>query len=179
MSVFEYISVAVSIVIGLGLTQILRSLVVVFRARREHPVSWFMVVWAVVIFLIGVQFWWAMFQLHAEGMVPRWSIVAFLFILAIAVTIYLASAIVLPGEPKDLRTYMDEDGRWVFVALIVYGLMAVFANLALFDASPAEPVNVGTYIFIKSGGLILPREVIGEATICVTSSRRSASVLLP
>jgi len=157
MSVFEYISVAISIVLGLGLTQILRSLVVVFRARREHPVSWFAVVWAVLIFLIGVQFWWALFQLDADGIVQRWSIASFLFIIALAVTIYLAAAIVLPGEPKDPRTYLHEDGRWVFVALIAYGLMAVFANLVLFGSDPAAPVNVGNYVALVGHAMLFRR----------------------
>ena len=43
---------------------------------------------------------------------------------------------------------LHEDGRWVFVALIAYGSMAIFANLALFGSSPAAPVNVGTYLAI-------------------------------
>ncbi len=64
MSAFEYFSVALSFVLGLGLTRLLLGALYVFRARERQRVHWIPILWAASIFLFQIQYWWAVFELR-------------------------------------------------------------------------------------------------------------------
>ncbi|MDX1495852.1 MAG: hypothetical protein R3253_17405 [Longimicrobiales bacterium] len=169
MSPFEFISVALSIVVGLGVTQLLRGAVTVFRARREHPVDALPVTWAFIVFLTIIQFWWALFELDAADLVVEWSLGAFLLLLWLAVLLYLAAALVLPGRPTDLTAYFDDDGRWALAMLAVYGMSGLVVNALLFGSGLGDPAQIGIYvtlvllagvIFVKRRGVRIALTVI-------------------
>ena len=140
MSPFEFISVALSIVVGLAVTQILRGAVTVFRARREYPVDVLPVTWALIVFLTTIQYWWAAFELDAADIVVEWSLAAFLLLLWLAVLLYLAAALVLPGHPTDLTAYFHDDGRWALAMLGVYGISGLVVNVLLFGSGLMDAV---------------------------------------
>ena len=85
MDAFSYLSVLISIVLGFALTEVLKGLVGVIRARREAVIYWPALAWAG--FSIGaiVQSWWASFGLrdhHREAYtrVGRWILALALFV---------------------------------------------------------------------------------------------------
>lgn len=145
MSSFEFISVALSIVIGLGLTQLLKSAVVVLRAWGEHGVDVLPILWAMIVFVTIVQFWWALFELDAGNLVTEWSLAGFMLLLAGTVLLYVAAALVLPGVPSDLRGYFDGDGRWALGMLAAYNVFGVWANVSVFGAGLFEPLQLMMY----------------------------------
>lgn len=158
MSAFEFVSVALSIVVGLGLTQILRSAVVAFRARHEYALEVLPLVWATVVFVTIIQFWWAIFELDASGLVTEWSLSAFLLLLGLTVLLFLAAALVLPGTPTDLVSYFDADGRWALAMLGGYLVCGVAANVVLFGSDLADPVQVVMYVMVVLlGGVVFSR----------------------
>jgi hypothetical protein len=63
MTPFEFILVALSFVLGLGITRLLSSTVNIFRWRNELDIDWVPLVWAAVVFLFQIQYWWAIFEL--------------------------------------------------------------------------------------------------------------------
>lgn len=117
MTAFEHLAVLISIVLGLGITQLLTSLHRVVQARqrvRFHPLP---LLWAGLIFVTQIEWWWAIFAMRRETV---WNFFYFLFVLLSPVTLYLASAFALPEiEPDDtrhydLRAYYYENRGWFF-----------------------------------------------------------------
>lgn len=115
VSPFEHISVLVSIILGLGITQMLMSVHRLVQARDRVRLYWLSLLWAALIFVAQVEWWWASYAMRQETV---WNFFYFLFVLASPVTLYLAAAFTLPdiekGERYDLREYYYGSRGWFF-----------------------------------------------------------------
>ena len=78
MDAFSYLSVLLSIVLGLAITQLLSGFAALVHARRRVTMYWPVPVQMAVTLLITVQVWWAMFGLRE---VRHWTFAAFLILL--------------------------------------------------------------------------------------------------
>jgi len=117
---FEHLSVLISIVIGLGITHLLMSAHRLVQARERVRPYWLSLLWAVLIFISQVEWWWASFSYRQQ---VEWNFFYFLFILASPVALFLAAAFVLPElEPDqqyDLEEYYFRTRGWFFSILAV------------------------------------------------------------
>ncbi len=121
MSAFDYLSVLISIILGLGITQILSGFGRLLNVRSR--VRWYgpAVAWGILLLLIHVQTWWAMFQLRRQA---DWTLPVFLFVLLLPILLYLMAALALPDaggtEPIDMRASYHAHAGWFFgLALLV------------------------------------------------------------
>ncbi|MCW3797808.1 hypothetical protein OMW55_08330 [Sphingomonas sp. BN140010] len=104
MDAFSYLSVLLSIILGLAIQQVLqgyRALILSRRTIRFYPLP---LIWSVLILLMVTQHWWASFSLARR---TDWSFAAFATTLVLTGFIYMLAAIVLPDvradEPLDLK----------------------------------------------------------------------------
>lgn len=67
MSEFETFSVVLSFVLGLGVTQILSSVVFILQSRREITLEWTPVLWAFSLLLYHINYLFALLWLHSTG----------------------------------------------------------------------------------------------------------------
>jgi hypothetical protein len=135
MTAFEFLSVAISFVLGLAVTLLLTSLLAAFRQRRQARMDWLPFLWAAYVLAFQFQFWWTLWKLVA---LPQWTVATFGLLLSLAALLFLAGGLVLPsgsGYPSDLGTYFDEDGRWGVAALAGYNVLGTLGNVTLFGAS--------------------------------------------
>src|SRR6476469_1989859 len=112
MDAFSYLSVLLSIVLGLGLTQLLTATGRLIRHRERVRVHWLPLLWAAVLLLIYVQVWWSMYGLRFRR---AWTFLAFGIVLAQTATLYVMAAVALPEEIErnsDLGAYFDHQHRW-------------------------------------------------------------------
>ena len=139
---FDYLSVLISIVLGLGLTELLSNVHRLVQARDRVTFHWLPVLWGVLVFVMLVQWWWAAFGLHQQ---LEWNFFFFLLILLIPVLMYLAAASVLPTveseQTVDLRAYYFSIHHWFFWIVATTSLLeclraVLYADLqaALFNA---------------------------------------------
>ena len=147
MSPFEFISVALSFILGLGVTRLLSSAVLVFRVRRRIGMAWMPLVWASVIFFWQLQYWWAVIEL--EAIVQTWTVLQFGTLVILALLLFVAGALVLPSteleEPTTLQEAFERDGRWALLFLATYFGASVWANWYFW----------GTSVFSLAGGLVV------------------------
>lgn len=143
MSAFDYLSVLISIILGLAITQILQGFRDLMQARTRLRFYWPPVLWAILLLVICVQEWWAMFGWRDY---PAWTFLGFSMVIAQVVGTYLIAALVLPDvagdEPLDLRAYYFANHRWFFTL----GVLTVTASIAkdrmLVGAWPSPPLNL-------------------------------------
>lgn len=138
MDNFRWIAVALSMLLGIGVTRLLAAGVSVFRSRTHARLDWVPLVWAVCVFLWQLQFWWAIVELGS--IVEVWTLGRFLLLVALALSLFVAAALVLPPnelEPgDDLRASFERDGRWALVALSIYFVLALLVDWKLWSISP-------------------------------------------
>lgn len=131
MDAFSYLSVLISIIVGLAVTQVLQGFRALMLARSRVRTYWPALVWAVLALVICVQVWWAMFDLSLRP-ATRWTFADFGLVLLQTVPLYLLAGLALPDvdveRGLDLREHYYAHHRWFFsllVLLIVISILKV------------------------------------------------------
>ena len=137
MDAFSYLSVLLSIIVGLAITQILTGFRGIMLWRSRVRMFWPAPLWAGTLLLINVQSWWAMFSLRE---VTTWTFAGFAVVLAQAIAQYLLAAIVLPDfsadRETDLRDHYWAHTRWFFGLFVLALLMSLAKELVLYGHLP-------------------------------------------
>lgn len=150
MDEFGYLSVLLSIILGLAVTQILVGmrgcLLTRHRVRWFWPVQW----WGVFFLLVCTQTWWSMFGLRYRH---EWKFGDFAVLLAQVIFLYLIAGLIYPDfsrdEEFDLRVHFFQQRRHFFALCVLLLLTSIGHDLILNHAWP-EPLN-----FIFQGGFIV------------------------
>ena len=116
MSTQEYLSVLVSIIVGLGMSHLLRGLGQMVVARRQVRVWWVPLVVAALVFLAHIQWWWS--TIHSGEHLGE-NFFGFVLFLGAPIAMYLMAVLVLPDfddlqAPVSLREHHLENHRWLF-----------------------------------------------------------------
>jgi hypothetical protein len=121
MNTSEYLFVLVSIVIGLGMSQLLTAVGNLIVDRRRVRFYWVWGVAVLLVFLANVQFWWSTFSV---GEAVATNFFSFVFFLTSPITLFLGGVVLVPdfeGEGEiDLKAHFYANHRWCFgfVALL-------------------------------------------------------------
>jgi len=166
MTLFEFLSVGVALVLGLGVTLVLTSLLAAFRARGRVRGDWVPLVWAAYVLALQFQYWWGSWTLVGR---PSWTVVSFGIPLVLASLLFVAAGLVLPSGPgpypSDLRAYFERDGKYAVAALGVRGIVAIGANVAVAGENPF----IGLHIAILGQ--------VAAASLCFFATSRRMRVL--
>ena len=128
---FSYLSVLLSIIIGLAITQVLQGLRVLILSRDSARIYWPSLIWAALMLLIATQMWWASFGLREQ---EGWTFGLYGLILLQVSLFYLASGLVLPDltpDRVDLESDYFRNCRWFFGLLTSAALASLLKELAL------------------------------------------------
>jgi hypothetical protein len=155
---FSYLSVLLSIVLGLGLTQLLTATGRLIRHRDRVRVHWLPLLWAALLFLIYIQVWWAMYGLRLRR---DWTFLAFGIVLTQTATLYIMAAVALPEQVEvsgtDLGAYFDRHHRWFFACFLLTLFVSVAKDVILSNRLP-ERTNLLFHAVLGLGcvaGLLL------------------------
>lgn len=137
MDEFSYLSVLLSVVIGLAVAEILQG----FRSRiiaAERVQSfWPVRVWSVTMLLVCAQTWWAMFGLRSRH---AWTFDQFLVLLGQVIVLYLACGILYPefGDKNkvDMRAHYFAQRKRLFAFLLIGAVLSISRDLVLNHAWP-------------------------------------------
>jgi hypothetical protein len=150
---FAYLSVLLSIVLGLAMAEILQGYGVLLRSRATLRLYAPPLIWSVMLLLLATHFWWASFGLASR---QNWSFAAFGAVLLQTVMLFMGSALALPhdnsGEPIDLRAHYYAE-RVPFFAFGLLFLLVGFIKLWLL-ADPFHGLTLGFFAFFASMTLV-------------------------
>ena len=96
MDEFSYLSVLLSIIIGLAVTEVLQGFRERMLARELIKEYWPTRLWAATLLMVCAQTWWAMFDLRNRH---DWEFNQFLVLLGQAIVLYLVTGLVFPNFP--------------------------------------------------------------------------------
>lgn len=111
MSQFEYVSVVVAVIAGLGIVHLLRGIARFIDARGKWKPYWVHLLWTWNVFYSLIAFWWFTWILRD---LPVWNLFAFLYILLFAVVRYLQCVVLFPRRmerPISARSTSKTESR--------------------------------------------------------------------
>ncbi|WP_374473679.1 hypothetical protein [Arenimonas sp.] len=140
MAAFEYLGVFISIILGLGITQLLASFAGVLRDRHLLRLDDTPLAWAAMLVLLHVQTWWALFELRD---IASWTFLQFAVVLLQPALLFLLSALVLPppGARLDLGANFAAHRRWFFGLMLALVAASLAKDLVLRGRLPV-PANL-------------------------------------
>jgi hypothetical protein len=169
LSQFNYLSVLISIIIGLAIAQILTGLGRLIQARTRVAFYWPSAAWAVLLLAVCVQSWWSLFRLRADA---DWTFFAFLVVVSHPVGLFLVCSLVLPdpGEfagprPVDLKANYFDHRRWFFGLMIAVSAARLLRPVVVAD-QPLTALDIGaqlTIMFAAAVAAITRRDWLHKA----------------
>lgn len=136
MDAFNYLSVLVSIILGLGITQLLSALGRSLEYRDRDRLYWPSMAWFVVLLLAHIQTWWSFFGLYDHA---NWDFLQFVFVLLQPIGLYLLSVLTLPSPGADttnLKIWYFANRRVFFVLLMVFLFFSLMRDLVITGSLP-------------------------------------------
>ncbi|MEN8161218.1 MAG: hypothetical protein ABFS41_14190 [Myxococcota bacterium] len=116
MSRFEYLSVLVSIVIALGISEVVSTWGRLLRNRARVRFYGLHAFWTLFVVVLMVQMWWGFWNFRT---VESWTFLALLGVVIECIVMVLSALVLLPTvearEPIDLRQHYFAQCRLFFL----------------------------------------------------------------
>jgi hypothetical protein len=128
VTLFEYLSVAVSIVLSLSVSHILLNLRAVFSPERRY---WVHAVWVVVALFTHVLLWWGFWSYRQ---VESWNLATFAILLLNPGILFVGSAaLVLENPDRSWDAHFFRVRRSFFAAFACIPAVSLVRDQVLFD----------------------------------------------
>jgi hypothetical protein len=146
MDAFSYLSVLLSVILGLAIQQVLQGYRGLALSRRRVTFYAPPLIWSVLILLMVAQHWWSSFGLAGR---PEWSVASFATILVMTSFFYMMAAVVLPDIPADQPT--DLKAHYYREAPIFFGIGTATIAWSMFreymlNGQLPQGINLGFHL---------------------------------
>ena len=159
MGEFEFISVLISLIIGLGITNLLSGAGRAFYRRRKSPIDEVHMVLTVVTLLILVLNWWVTFSWRGE---TNWTFEKFLVLIVWMVSLFMLTIFLYPPdlseaeEARDIWLHNRVGYYGAFVVMCLFDILQTAMRGGLFHPIWYVPY-VGHYAVLSAIGMIMRR----------------------
>jgi hypothetical protein len=162
---FSYLSVLLSIILGLAITQVLQGYRALLLSRATVTLYAPSILWSALLLVFSAQLWWASFGLASR---VDWTFAMFAIILLQTILLYMMSAIILPdvprGESIDLRAHYYREVAPFFVTSLLMLAASVGKDWMLQHRLP-EATNLafhGAFACVSVAALAIRRPRVHE-----------------
>lgn len=134
MDDFSYLSVLISIIIGIGITQLLTWLARWVENRFSFQVFTPTIIWVFILLIVHIETWWGMYSLRH---IHHWTLFQFIAVLLKPIILFLLTIIVHPNstsENLDLKFNYFLQRRWFFSLLISLLLVNVLIDIVMSES---------------------------------------------
>jgi len=134
ISPFEYISILVSIIIGLGITQILSAFSDLLYNYKKVKFYWPHSVWIIFILFLQIQDWFVFYQLET---IKVWTLPLLIFIISYPVTLFICSKMLLPTndleEKFDMKKFYFSQFQVIFLFISISIVLSIIFNIYILE----------------------------------------------
>jgi hypothetical protein len=139
---FGYLSVLLSIILGLAATEILQGWRRLLLVRERVVIYWPVIAWSWLFLLIVTEVWWTMFGMRSR---TDWTFVQFGMVLLQTILVYMQAGLIFPEFSEEgeinLRQHYYRQHRWLFSLLAFTLIVSIAKDLVLHGAWP-DPTNM-------------------------------------
>ena len=130
MSTFEFVTILLSVVVGLGFTRLLSGLGRAIEMRGQLKFYWVQMIWSINVGFYLVMFWWTV--VFGYSALESWSFINFTSLLIYAILLYLQAVLIIPSklEPgMDLEAHFFSIRKWFFTIGVLLPLIELQDSL--------------------------------------------------
>lgn len=138
MTPFEYVIVLISIILGLGVTQIMTGVADLVHQWDRIKLYWPHLIWIVLVFVLHIQEWWDVYSLQSFG---SWRLPTFLFFTLYPVNLFILARILFPFKPQkgtiDLKEFYYANYKRIFLWTMILNVLSIISNIIVhgFDST--------------------------------------------
>ena len=145
MALFEFLMVLVSIIVGLGMAEILAGVARALRRRASIRFYWVHMVLVLAMFIALLQQWWEIWGLRVAS---EWSFLALLVMLTAPVCLFLIAHLLFP-EPvdgADFQEYYYREMRPIWLLGVVAVVASTSCRPLFFDETLFSADNATSFL---------------------------------
>jgi hypothetical protein len=183
MSLFEFLMILLSIIIGLGISELLTGFASILRTGR---VSQLIVAhWALflTIFLVLLQVFWESWSLNV---LTKWTFPAMVMMLLAPVLLHLVAHMIFPQSTDvDLSEYYFSKSRIIYILLLLTALAGVLFRpiafgwgLMVVDNLSTAPIMAALLLLAWSDNRLLHRVLVPLCLVTVAIDTLLISYLI-
>ena len=124
MSLFEFIMVLSSIIVGMSLTETLSGMADSFINKNKRKFSWIHFILSIAVLMVIVQIWWEQWDFNS---IDQWTLSDLFFLMMPLVLVFLIARIMNPGREfsGSMEDYYFKNASKIW---ILVGLLVLFGN---------------------------------------------------
>jgi len=161
MTPFEYVTVLVSIILGLGITQIVTGVADLVHQWDRVKVYWPHLLWIIIVFFLQIQEWWSLYELRN---ITSLRLPTFFFVLLYPINLFFLARLLFPlTQPEsvvDLKVFYFATYRKFFVWAIGLPVLSFIHNVLVTGHPLQEQVLPAILIVVFS--IFITRKEIDE-----------------
>jgi hypothetical protein len=139
MTLFEYLSVAVSILLSLGLVRLVTG----FRAASESDAKyWIHVFWIAILVGLCLAHWWTSWSFRDA----QWTFITFVLMLSGPAILYFIAMVLVPDDAnsvEDWKEYFFKKRVQFYSSLAVYMAFTAIDGYLILGAPLLAPARAG------------------------------------
>jgi hypothetical protein len=141
MGLFEFLMILLSVVIGLGVSELLTGWANLLRARHSVRFYWVHVLFQLGVFFALLQQWWEFWEMAGIGEI---TFVAVLTVLSSPICLFLIAHLLFPGHVEDARLedYYYRQAPLLWGLVIAGTLVGTFLKPFVFGYPVLHPANI-------------------------------------
>ena len=132
MTPFEYVTVLISIILGLGITQIVTGVADIIHQWDKMKIYWPHALWIILVFVMHVHEWWYTYDLKKH---ETWHLVSFLFLILYPILLFVLARILFPfgamDSETDFRAFYFKNYRKFFLMVMLLATLAILQDTLL------------------------------------------------
>ena len=141
MSLFEFLMVLVSIIVGLGIAEVLTGIARQVRYRREIKWYWLHSCGVALVTVALLQSWWELWELRHT---VEWVFYSMVLMLVSPAALYLIAHLAFPegGQATDMRVYYYDQMRPIWWFAVLSTMASVLFRPIAFGSSLVNLDNI-------------------------------------
>ncbi|UXX80054.1 hypothetical protein N7E81_02905 [Reichenbachiella carrageenanivorans] len=147
MEPFEYVIVLISIILGLGIAQLLNGIADMLAQFKKTKFSVAHSIFVVVLFFVFFQDWWYTFQYSRE--IEQWSQFIVLALVSFPIALFMLARFMFPtgsrSQETDMYAYFSENWRWLYAIFASTILISIVQNITISGYTFTEQIPLMLY----------------------------------
>jgi hypothetical protein len=170
MTPFEYITVLISIILGLGITQVVTGIADIIHQWEKMKLYWPHVLWILLVFAMHIHEWWHTYDLRDH---ESWYLTSFLFLILYPIMLFVLARILFPFgslEAKtDFKVFYFHNYRKFFLMVAILVTLAILQDLLLESYSWKDEIVKCIILIVLTilAGKKIMNEMIHQAVVVI------------
>ncbi len=150
MTPFDYVSVLISIILGLGITQIMTGLADLVHRWDRVKLYWPHLLWIILVFVLHIQEWWVTYQ-QFSGM-DSWRLATFLLFILYPMNLFILARILFPFNPQedslDMKVFYYANFQKFFLCTMILNVLSIITNVIVDGFNSDQLVIVSLLVLL-------------------------------